>query len=272
MAPELTPDPRRRGAALRLVGITLALLLVTAIVAMLLHARHLTTSEGGDEAATTPPGSAGPAPRPEQAAAEVRLASRPMLRLPPRAALPQPLTEQQAGRPITLPKPTQRTGERVPNGFDVTAKGALARLAAITETGLGTGTPEGYAQLYRQVAEPGAPDPHRSVLYLALQGYYRGAQLDPNASGGGVRMIYEPTHGLIKGSASGGEYVVVCVLGRLSIEYRGHTGTAGIGDCQAMRHTGRGWLISRGVPADPAPHAWPGSADCVAAGYRELRR
>lgn len=270
MAPDLLPDPRRRGAATRLVGLVLALLAVAALVAMLLYARHLTADDRRDHPALPPPGPSKALPS-HQDRAEYRLAVRPMLRLPPRAALPQPLTEQTAGQPITLPKPTQHTGERVPNGYDVTARGALARLVAITETGLRAGTPDGYAQVYREVAQPGAPDPRRTPLYLAIRGFYDGADLDPTDPAGEVSMTYEPTHGLIKGSASGGEYVVVCVLGRLSIDYRGHTSTAGIGDCQAMRHTGRGWLIANGAPAAPAPHAWPGSADCVAAGYREVR-
>lgn len=262
-------NPRRRGALARLVGIALALLALVAVVAMLLYARHLTTSDDSQRASPPKP-SPSTTPATDQDGAERRLASRPMLRLPPRAALPQPLTEDTAGQPISLPKPAQRGGERVPNGFDVTPRGALARLVAITETGLRSGTPDGYAEVYRQVAQPGAPNPRSTALYLAVQGFYRGANADPADPRGEVSMTYEPTHGLIKGTASGGEYVVVCVLGRLSIEYRGHTSAAGIGDCQAMRHTGRGWLIADGALAYPAPHAWPGSADCVAAGYREL--
>lgn len=271
MAPNLLPDPRRRGAAARLAGLLLALLAVAALVAVLLYARHLTATEGD------PRDEGGPVPAPStplpshQDMAEYRLAVRPMLRLPPRAALPQPLTEQTAGPAITLPKPTQRTGERVPNGYDVTARGALARLVAITETGLRASTPNGYAEVYRDVAQPAAPDPRTTPLYVAVRGFYDGADLDLADSAGEVSMTWEPTHGLIKGSARGGEYVVACVLGRLSIDYRGHTSTAGIGDCQAMRYTGRGWLIADGAPAAAAPHAWPGSADCVAAGYREVR-
>lgn len=264
----MLPNPRRGRAVARLAGLVLALLAVAALVAMLLYARHLTTDV--DEASEAPAAPATPLPS-HQDRAEYRLAARPMLRLAPRAALPQPLTARTAGPAITLPKPAQHTGERVLGGFTATTRGALARLAAITETALRTGTPEGYAEVYREVAQPQAPDPRKSSLYLAVRGFYDGAELDPNDPGGEVSMTFEPTHGLIKGSATGGEYVVVCVLGRLSIDYRGHTSTAGIGDCQAMRYTGRGWLIADGTPAAAAPHAWPGSADCVAAGYRELR-
>jgi hypothetical protein len=83
-------------------------------------------------------------------------------------------------------------------------------------------------------------------------------------------VTYHVTEGLIKGSLDGGRYAVVCVLGELAAGYEGRTISGGVGDCQAMRWTPDGWRISPGALAARATSAWPGSADAVKAGYREL--
>lgn len=262
----------RRRALLRLLALLLTALAVLTTAAVLLYWQQ----RGGESASTTSGNSSPAAPETtgpgDQDPAEYRLAVKPMPRLPPSAASRQPLAEHPAGPPIRLPKATQRIGEVVPSGYDVTPRGALARLVAITEAGLRTGTPQGYAEVYRQVSEPGAPPPNRSWMAARLRGLYRGAQLDPGDLASQLAVQFAPTHGLIKGTAHGGEYVVVCVLGEFTVSHRGQTVSAGLGDCQALRYTGRGWLIASGTPAYPAPSAWPGSQDSVRVGYRELRR
>lgn len=259
----IDPAPPRRQAGVHLAGAAAALILVALLVAAV-----FARTTGGE-----PPDSPGVLTRAEppmsQNPLEHRLATRPMRRLPPEAALPQPLTTRTAGPAIALPAPGQLDSGRVPSGFPATDEGALARLVAVTEHGLRDGTPDAYARLYGRVSEPGAPRGDQSWLALKLRAVYSSAAISTTEP---VGMRWHPTHGLVKGSTSGGEYVVVCVLGELSVAYQGQTLRVGLGDCQALRYTGRGWLIASGVPAAPAPSAWPGSAECVAAGYRELTR
>lgn len=261
----------RRRAATRLAALVFAILAAGGVVAAMLHAGVLTGT--GPATPTHPlptrPGAGTPT---HQDHAEYRLATRPMLRLPPEAAQPQPLAQGRgAGPPITLPESRQNTGEGVPSGFDTSSRGALARLAAITEAGLRTGTPDGYAQVYERVSQPGAPPGDQSWQAIKLRSFYDSAELTPGDPANRIRMSFHPTHGLVKGTAHGGEYVVACVLGELTIEAGGRQTSVGLGDCQALRYTGRGWLIATGTPAYPAPSPWPGSADCVRAGFRELR-
>lgn len=261
----------RRRALVRLLALLLAALAVLGTAAALLYWQQR-DSESASATGTAPPPDPVPTGPGDQDPAEYRLAVKPMLRLPPDAAARQPLADRRAGPAIRLPKATQRGSEVVPSGYDTSPRGALARLVAITETGLRPGTPQGYAEVYRQVSEPGAPPPDRSWIAARLRGLYRGAQLDPADPAARISTRFEPTHGLIKGTAQRGEYVVACVLGEFTAEYRGHVTTTGLGDCQALRHTGRGWLRASGTPAYPAPSAWPGSEDSVRVGYRELKR
>lgn len=259
----IDPGPRRRQAGLHLAGAAAALILV-ALLAAAIFAR--TT---GDEPPDSPGVLTRTAPPMSQNPLETRLATRPMHRLPPEAALPQPLSTRTAGPAIALPNPQQLEPSHIPAGFPPTDEGALARLVAVTEHGLRDGTPGAYARLYERVSAPGAPRGDQSWLALKLRAVYSSAAISTTEP---VGMRWQPTHGLIKGSTSGGEYVVACVLGELSVAYKGQTLRVGLGDCQALRYTGRGWLIASGAPAAPAPSAWPGSAECVAVGYRELTR
>lgn len=265
----ITAGSRRR-AGFRLATMVLIVAALVAVAASLLVARHVTDparhaappAPGDAPVTSTPPRSVSPA--------EVALARRPMRTLPARAALPQPLASTAAGAPIPLPERSHRGAERAGAGFPPTPEGALAQLKAITERGLRDGTPAGYARVYRAVSQPHAPHPRSTGLYILLEDVFASAELDPVEAAAEFRSSYQVSHGQIKGTAAEGEYVVACVLGQLSLQYRGHTVTAGVGDCQALRYTGRGWLISSGPLAAAAPHAWPGSADSVAAGYRGL--
>lgn len=263
-------ESRRRQALARLGAITLAIVVIAAGAAGVITARQADRSPAEPTPGPTP-AERTDIPGQGQHQDEIELASKPMLRLPPRAAQPQPLSHTQPDPPITLPHSKTRTGQRIPSDYPPTAAGALAQLVVLTEEGLRHGTPEDYAHAYRDAAQPGAVDGDRSGLAVKLRALYQAAELDPRNPSEQFGMAFRATHGLIKGAASGGRYVVACVLGELTIDHRGHVVSAGLGDCQAMRRVRHRWGISSGVPAAPAPSAWPGSDDCVAAGYRELR-
>lgn len=203
-------------------------------------------------------------------AEENALASRPMVQLPAQAAQPQAMTTATAGPAIAVPKAPAATGRWIPGGFPGTAEGALAQLKALDETALAAADPQVYGRAFRELAEPGAPDPGSTGLASLLTSLRARAQLPATGSIAGLAASYQVTHGQIKGVASGGRYAVVCVLGQFSVGVDGQLVSVGIGDCQAMRWTGSAWKIASGPLAAPAPSAWPGSADAVKAGYRDL--
>lgn len=266
-------DPRaRKRAGLSLTAILLAALVVVGSVVAVVAAHHITASEGSpagpsdERTALSDPTSVGRVGAHE----ENELATKPMLQLPAQAAQPQTMTTATAGPAIAVPKPAITTGRWIPGGFTDTPEGALGQLKALNETALSSADPQVYARAYREAAEPGAPDPRSTGLVSLLTSMRSQARLPATGSIPGLTATYEVTRGQIKGTASGGRYVVACVLGQFSVGYEGQVISAGVGDCQAMRWSGSQWRIAAGALAALAPCAWPGSADAVKAGYREL--
>lgn len=265
-----TTDARaRRRARLTLAAIGLAVitLLLLAAAVFLAH-RSSAPAAGGREPGTSAP-PVGGSGRPGSGDADA-LAGRPMLALPAQAAQPQTLTTQTAGSPIPLPAATVTTGVWIPGGFPRTPEGALAQLKALDETAMAAGDPQVYARGYAEVSVPGAPAADSTGLVTLLRNLRSHAGLPSTGSVTDFTVTYRVTHGLVKGSAEGGDFVVACVLGPLAADYQGQVVTAGVGDCQALRWQGDRWRIAPGALAAAAPSAWPGSADAVKAGYREL--
>lgn len=273
MAQTPTSDTRARKRA----GLTLTAVLVAAFVliggAAAMVIAHYVTAPA--PASRTPAATAHPTAAPTTAgnggaAEENALAAQPMVQLPAQAAQPQAMTTATAGPAIAVPKPTITTGRWIPGGFPDTAEGALGQLKVLDETAMTAADPQVYARSYRELAEPGAPDPGSTGLASLLTSLRSRAQLPATGLITGLSATYQVTHGQIKGVTSGGRYAVVCVLGQFSVGVNGQVVSAGVGDCQAMRWTGSEWRIASGAMAAPAPSAWPGSADAVKAGYREL--
>lgn len=250
-----TRSAARHTAAWTLIGIGLALVGIVVLVAatILAHGRAAprTARQPSPPVRTSPHWNVD---------AEDALASRHMLTLPPQAAQPQPLSARNAGSPIVLPR------ARIPDA----PTGALAQLRALDERGMADGDPDTYAHAYRDMAMAGAPDPRTTGLFAVLTNFRASGGLPGTGPVADLAVSYDVTEGLIKGSTDHGRYAVVCVLGELTVQYQAQTVSAGVGDCQALRWTGVDWRISPGALAAPAPCAWPGSADSVAAGYREL--
>ncbi|MDT7783030.1 MAG: hypothetical protein QOF58_1449 [Pseudonocardiales bacterium] len=267
MADTPTATRARARAGLRLTTVVIAALVLVGAVAAIVVARYVTTPHA------TPSTSAPPTATATSAAGEENaLAAQPMLQLPAQAAQPQAMTTTSAGPGLSVPAPAVTGGRWVPGGFPATPEGALGQLQALNETTLAAADPQVYARGYRELAEPGAPDPGSTGLAALLRSMRARAQLPATGSVAGLTASFQITHGQIKGTASGGRYAVVCVLGQFSIGVNGQAVAAGVGDCQAMRWTGTEWRIASGALAAAAPCAWPGSADAVKAGYRELVR
>ncbi|WIV60629.1 hypothetical protein [Amycolatopsis nalaikhensis] len=263
-----TESPHARRRTRRLIIVVVLLVVAVAVV---LVARQATAPPSSPTAAT-PPGVA-PSPTPtapvDEAAA---LATRPMLTLPPEAALPHELTTATAGPPITVPRPAPIANRVISNGFPATAEGALGWLTDFNETALRGGDPATYARAYGEAALPHAPSLQGSGPLALLTSFRNEAGIRPGELTPGLTVTYDVSQGLIKGTADGGRFAVVCTLGQLSFDYQGQSTSMGIGDCQALRWTGAAWRIAPGARAAYAACAWPGSAESVAAGYRPLNR
>lgn len=245
-----------RRALWTLVTIAVGVIAIVALVAGLVMAHH----NNKKHVSPTPhPPTAAPPVDEWNTVVENELASRPMLALPPQDAQPRSLTTATAG-PVL----------RLPQGFTDSPLGALAQLKALDESALVGGDPDVYAHDYRKLSLPGAPDPGSTGLASVLISFRASGGLPDSGLSAGLSVTYQVVEGLIKGSADDGRYVVACVLGELTVQDRGQMVAAGVGDCQALRWTGAGWRISPGAMAAAAPCAWPGSAESVQAGYREL--
>jgi hypothetical protein len=269
-----TEAQTRRRAGLTLASIVALVVVVVAVVAAIVVAHYATTTTSTQPSAVPPSSSRASTPADEARSAmaeENALAARPMVALPAQAAQPQAMTTRIAGPAIRVPTPSASTGQWIPGGFPNTPEGALGQLKVLNETALAAADAQVYARAYRELSLPGAPDPGSTGLSSLLISLRSRAELPASGSVAGLSATYEVNHGQIKGTAAGGDYAVVCVLGQLSVQYQGQVVAAGVGDCQAMRWTGSAWRIAPGALAAPAPSAWPGSTDAVTAGYRRLR-
>lgn len=263
----------RRRALLTLAGA--AVLVLALLVGVVVSVTSMFTSEGsvssGPGTSTAPaPAGASVGSGPE---AEAALARRPMLDLPIEAVSPRTLSTRTAGPPITLPQPSQVVGSLVATGFDDSEEGALAQLAELTKTGLTGGDPQTWARAYASVAEPGAVRPEQTRVYRDLVDLRRGANMrETGPLQSGMTISWTPTSAMVKGSTDDGAYTVACVLGEFVADNKGRVVNAGWGNCLPMRRVGDQWRVASGPTAAPAPSAWPGSDEAVAAGWREIQR
>ncbi|HET7475211.1 MAG TPA: hypothetical protein VFJ97_04205 [Dermatophilaceae bacterium] len=208
------------------------------------------------------------------AAARDALAARPMLSVPPSASQPQPLTTATAGPSMTLPTPTgltttpgSGTGDDIlASGFPRTPEGAVAALAAIDAAAFTDLNPTSPLRAYQRAALPGAVPYDLWTPRVGVTAILGAAGIP----GGSPQLTssWTLTHAQVKGVLDGGDFVLACVLGELDATYR-TTVRAGVADCQRMVWSQGRWRIGPGdQPAYP-PSTWPGSADCVRAGWRE---
>lgn len=260
---------RRVRAGLRLGGIVVVAIVLLGAIAAVVVAHYTTDPHSAPTSSPTPTSEIGTESS-TAAQDENELAAAPMLQLPAQAAQPQAMTTASAGPAVAVATPTITTGRWIPGGFPDTPEGALGQLKALNETALASADPQVYARGYRELSEPGAPAPGSTGLAALLRSMRSRAQLPATGSVTGLTASYLVTHVQVKGAVPAGRYVVVCVLGQFSVGFNGEAVAAGVGDCQAMRWSGTEWRIASGALAAAAPCAWPGSADMVKAGYREL--
>ncbi|UJW32550.1 hypothetical protein L3Q67_01805 [Saccharothrix sp. AJ9571] len=189
------------------------------------------------------------------------------------AAEPTTLSTEATGLPLRLPAAAAGQIDSLPaEGLPPTPEGALAQLVILNENGTRGGDPAQYQRSYSTLSAPGGPGVETTGIYTLLAKFRESAGLANEANPPGLSVTYEVTHGLIKGTVDQGRYVVACVLGQMAFAYQGRTIVLGVGDCQALRRTGEVWRISPGPVPAYASNTWPGSADCVRAGYQAVIR
>ncbi|MFI5934077.1 hypothetical protein [Actinoplanes sp. NPDC051494] len=240
------------------VPIALGILVLVLIAGFGLHLLNRSDAEAAPEPSTPPPR--------ESTDWRDTIAAEPMLQLPAAAARPQPLVARTAGTPLRIPA-SRKGSDPVPTGFPRTAEGALGQLAAIDEAAMSTADPGLVHEVYETVAASGAVPEAEWTPSVAVQ---RLTKSLGEQKGTAARVTFRVVQGQIKGTV-GDDFVLACVLGEYSVALS--TGASvGLGDCQRMVWDGGRWLIGPGAQPAWAPSAWPGSADAVRAGWKELRR
>jgi hypothetical protein len=204
-------------------------------------------------------------------AAENALAAKPMLALGPADAMPQPIADSTTTSPLKtaplmLPAATNTTG-LVPTGYPRTPQGAVAQLGAIDALAFNDLNPAAPRQAYEWAALPGAVPLQAWTPQVGVSAILSAAGT-PDGSGE-LTSTWTLTHAQVKGVLDDGKFVVACMLGEFDANYRS-TVRAGIGDCQRMVWQGDRWWIGPGAQPTFAPSTWPGSPDCVRAGWREV--
>lgn len=196
-----------------------------------------------------------------------RLAAAPMLSVPLGAARPQALAPPGSAATMSIPV-AEVQASALPVRFPRTAEGAVAALAAIDTAafaGLNSATA---ATVHQQATLPGAVSLTEWTPAVGVEAILRAAGAP--AGSPEVTGSWTLTHAQVKGVLDDGDFVVACVLGELAASY--HTvDRVGVGDCQRMLwQDGRWWIGPGAQPAYP-PSTWPGSPDCVRAGWIEVR-
>jgi len=220
--------------------------------------------------ATAPPSSSSPSTSSSAEAAleaaKNALAAKPMLPVAPAAALPQPIAASNPGPPLTLPAATDTTG-MVATGYPRTPAGAVAQLAAIDALALKDLNPSNLRAAYGWAALPSAVPFEQWTPQVGVSAILTAAGTPRGSSE--LTSTWTITHAQIKGVLDDGNFVLACVLGQFDANYRSNV-RAGVGDCQRMVWQAGRWRIGPGTQPAFAPSTWPGSADCVRAGWQEV--
>ena len=199
-------------------------------------------------------------------ASKEALAGRAMLQIAPADALPQLIAASRPNAPLTLPKATDTT-ELVATGYPRTPEGAVAQLAAIDALAFKDLNPANPKAAYDWAAMAAAVPFEAWTPQVGVSAVLTAAGAPRGSTE--LTSTWTLTHAQIKGVLDDGNFVVACVLGEFDANYRASV-RAGVGDCQRMLWQQGRWWIGPGAQPAFAPSTWPGSAQCVRAGWREV--
>ncbi|WP_392423604.1 hypothetical protein [Barrientosiimonas humi] len=224
---------------------------------------------GGDEQESSPSAASAGSAAPSWSAAPTgeskeAIANRPMLDV---GMDWQPQQEVRATTPqMRLPAATRQVNGVVRSGFPRTPEGAVAQLAALNQAAYEGFSPDRGREVHQAFALPGAVGLEVWEPTSTVQDYF----VNNPGQLGQVSGNWAPVQGLVKGTADDGNWVLACVLGRLTYSANDDTKVLGVPDCARMQWSGGRWMLAPGPkPAEPTV-TWPRSATSYRAGYRDL--
>ena len=197
-----------------------------------------------------------------------RLAARTLPEAPLEAAQPGSLSSGSTGT-LEIPAPREVGEVGVATGFPRTPAGALAQLAAIDTTALGSASVRVAQDVITQWAVPGGPSAESWTGVHAVAALLESAGMSVDAQDA-ITIAAEAEMGFIKGTV-GDDFVVPCIdfiITATTAAGRPHQVAAA--DCQRMVWQDGRWVIGAGEEPAPAPSVWPGSEASFDAGYRWL--
>lgn len=246
-------------------AILLAVVLVTGLV-LLLIGRFAGSGEAHED-----PSSGAPHPTHTSGgggtnlrAIENKIANRPM---PKGKGIQRQMEVNATTEPLELPEPTKMIDGIIASGFPMTPAGAVAQLAALEKAAYHDFNVDRGRHVHDLFAMDGAVPVSVWGPTATVMQYFTD---NPDSNPGTMRATYTPVQGMIKGTADGGRFAVVCTLGRLTYSENGDSNTIGAPDCARMRwHEGR-WMIAPGADPAPPPWTWPRSKTSYEAEFRDL--
>ena len=274
MSTILTRSHRVR-AWLTMIGIAILLVcLAWGLIVFIWSVAAGTGTQDPPAAPSSPTGTitapANPAPAGDVVEAQRdRLAAAPMLSVPLAAARPQALAPSGNAAVMTIPVP-QDQAAALPVGFPRTPEGAVAALAAIDTAAFAGLNPATVATVHQQATLPGAVSLNDWTPAVGVGALLRAAGAPDGSPEVTGSWTPDPRPGQGRPRATGTSSWRVC-WGSWPPVTTPSTGSP-LADCQRMLwQDGRWWVGPGAQPAYP-PSTWPGSPDCVRAGWIEVRR
>lgn len=198
-------------------------------------------------------------------------AAEPMMAVPDEAALspgnadPAPIpTQAPTSDDIEIPVAVQAGPANVLTGFPPTPQGAVGQLAQIEVAVLQAMSVPETARVHAAWALPGGVAAREWALARAVEGFLTSAGMSTTKPPGAT-VAATPVGALVK-ATDGPDWVVACVLLRVSADYLQHSERA-YGHCERMQWAGGRWLVAPGEPPASAPSAWPGTPEATTAGW-----
>jgi len=229
--------------ALLAAAATAGLLLVSGLGLAVFYAVHPATGTRPDAAKATAGTPSAGAARPIRAAAAApdadlrdALAAQPMPAVPESASYPAAVSLVDPGRPLLLPRGPRNGPAGVRTGFPRTPAGAMAQLAGLDQTALGSASLAGARAVIAAWALPGGPTTSSWFGVAVVGSLVDAAAQAQGAPPAQLTVVATPLMGLVKGTVGPG-FVVPCLDFEVDVTVQ-QTSRGAVADCQRMTWVG----------------------------------